>query len=526
VVAGQYSARPGPGNDAVLFDDLAAASEAVAATSLRNTKVAALAAAVKGLAPDEVAAGVAFLVGKTTLGRIGVGWATLSDVRVPPADEPSLSVHDVQAAVEDLAALAGAGVVAGRRARLGALLGAATDREQRLILGILGGELRQGALDGVMATAVAQAASVPVASVRRAAMMAGDLGVAAAVGLAGGQVALDALTLEPSRPVQPMLASPAPDIVAALAVAGGRPVAVEAKLDGARVQAHRAGGDVTLYTRNLNEVTDRLPGVVAFVASLPGEDLVLDGEVLGVLDDGSPRSFQDTMGDFGAEQLAGRGAALRAFFFDVLHAEGAAAHDVPLAERRELLARIVPAEARPASIVTADVTEAADFAAGVVAAGHEGVIVKDLDAEYAAGRRGAAWRKVKPVLTLDLVVLAVEWGHGRRQGWLSNLHLGARGPDGFVMVGKTFKGLTDELLRWQTERFLGLKVRDEGHVVWVRPEQVVEVAIDGVQASPRYPGGVALRFARVRGYRHDKAPAEADTIEAVQRLLGRSPGPA
>jgi DNA ligase 1 len=511
----------------VLFDDLAAATEAVAATSLRNAKVATLAAALRSLEPDEVAAGVAFLTGKTTLGRIGVGWATLSDVRVDPAATPSLTVHDVQEAVEELAAMAGAGVVAGRRARLATLLGAATAREQYLIHGILGGELRQGALDGVMATAIAQAAGAPVASVRRAAMMAGDLGVAAATAMAGGQEALDAVSLEPGRPVMPMLASPAPDIVAALDVAGGAPVAVEAKLDGARVQAHRVGGPgagsaVGLFTRNLNEVTDRLHGVAAFVQGLPGGDLVLDGEVLGVLDDGSPRRFQDTMGDFGAELPAGRGATLRAFFFDVLYAEGRPLHDEPLSARRELLARIVPEASRPAATVTADAVEADDFAAGVLKAGHEGVIVKDLDSPYAAGRRGASWRKVKPVTTLDLVVLAVEWGHGRRQGWLSNLHLGARGPDGFVMVGKTFKGLTDELLRWQTERFLGLETHREGHIVHVRPEQVVEVAIDGVQGSPRYPGGVALRFARVKTYRHDKSADEADTIETIQAILARS----
>jgi DNA ligase-1 len=507
----------------VLFDDLAAASEAVAATTLRNAKVATLAGALRALAPDEVAAGVAFLTGKTTLGRIGVGWATLSDVRVPPAEVATLSVHDVQEAVKDLAALAGAGVVAGRRARLAELLGAATAREQHLVYGILGGELRQGALDGVMATAIAQAAGVPLAAVRRAAMMAGDLGVAAATAMAGGRAALDAVALVPSRPVLPMLASPAPDIAAALAAGAGAPVLVEAKLDGARIQAHRAGGEVGLFTRNLNDVTERLPGVVDFVRSLPGGDLVLDGEVLGVLDDGAPRRFQDTMGDFGADGLAGRGATLRAFVFDVLYADGRPRHDEPLAARRELLAQVVPEGFRPASIVTADVELAAEFAAGVLTAGHEGVIVKDLDAPYAAGRRGASWRKVKPVTTLDLVVLAVEWGHGRRRGWLSNLHLGARGPDGYVMVGKTFKGLTDELLRWQTERFLGLKERQEGHVVFVRPEQVVEVAIDGVQGSPRYPGGVALRFARVRGYRHDKGPDEADTIETVQGLLSRAP---
>jgi DNA ligase-1 len=380
----------------------------------------------------------------------------------------------------------------------------------------------------VLTSAVAAAADVPVAAVRRAAMMSGDLGSTALAALTGGRAALDAVTLEPARPILPMLASPAPDIDTAIdATVGsggsGSPVVVEAKLDGARVQAHRRDGVVRLFTRNLNEVTDRLPGVVAVVETLPGGDLVLDGEVLGVRDDGAPRRFQDTMGDFGAEGAAGRGGGLRAVFFDVMYAAGAPVHDEPLAIRRDLLDEIVPADGRPASIVTADPGEARAFLDATVRAGHEGVMVKDLDQPYAAGRRGAAWRKVKPVHTLDLVVLAVEWGHGRRTGMLSNLHLGARatGADagGFVMVGKTFKGLTDELLRWQTARFLELEIGREGHVVHIRPEQVVEVAVDGVQVSPRYPGGVALRFARVRRYRDDKRAADADTIDAVRALL-------
>ena len=356
-------------------------------------------------------------------------------------------------------------------------------------------------------------------------MMAGDLGAAAKAAVAGGRVALDAVDLQPLRPVQPMLASPAADLEAAMVATGHG--AVEAKLDGARVQAHRRGSDVALFTRNLNDVTDRLPGVVEVVRALPGGDLVLDGEVLGLLDDGSPRRFQDTMGDFGADSPARRGGDLRAYFFDVLYLDGSPVHDEPLSVRRELLAATVPGESRLASIVTADVAEAQAFLERVVGAGHEGVMVKDLAAGYEAGRRGAAWRKVKPVLTLDLVVLAVEWGHGRRRGWLSNLHLGARGEDGtFVMVGKTFKGLTDDLLRWQTERFQALAIGTEGHVVHVRPEQVVEVALDGVQVSTRYAGGVALRFARVRRYRHDKQAADADTIDAVRALLAGGGPPA
>jgi DNA ligase-1 len=323
----------------------------------------------------------------------------------------------------------------------------------------------------------------------------------------------------PGRAVQPMLATPATDVEAALTATG--PASVEWKLDGARIQAHRRDGDVRIFTRNLNEITDRLGAVAGLVAGLPGGDLVLDGEALGVDDEGTPRRFQDTMGDFGADAPTGRGHGLTAYFFDVLHAGGTPIVDEPLVVRKEVLASVVPAGARLPSIVTADAAEAAAFLDQAVSAGHEGVMVKALDAPYDAGRRGGAWRKIKPVHTLDLVVLAAEWGHGRRTGWLSNLHLGARGDDGaFVMVGKTFKGLTDELLRWQTARLQQLEVGTEsGYIVHVRPELVVEIALDGVQASTRYPGGVALRFARVRRYREDKAPADADTIETVQAML-------
>jgi DNA ligase-1 len=326
-----------------------------------------------------------------------------------------------------------------------------------------------------------------------------------------------------------MLASTSTDVAAAIADVG--PASVEWKLDGARVQAHRADGVVRLFTRNLNDVTDRLSGVVEVVSNLPGGDLVLDGEVLGVDDAGAPRRFQDTMGDFGADAIDGRaarGSGLEAFFFDVLHAD-VSVIDRPLAERRRLLADLVPLASRLPSIETADPDVAQEFLDRSIAAGHEGVMVKAIGSPYDAGRRGGAWRKVKPVYTFDLVVIAVEWGHGRRQGWLSNLHLAALGDDGtFVMVGKTFKGLTDELLRWHTDRFLELEIGrgtgDEGHVVYVRPEQVVEIAVDGVQVSTRYPGGVALRFARVRRYREDKSAADADRIERVQSLLGAASG--
>ncbi len=426
---------------------------------------------------------------------------------------------DVDRAITRLAGMSGAGVNAARQALLVDVFGRATDAEQQMLWRILGGELRQGALDGVMVDAVAKAAAVPVAAVRRAHMMSGDLGLTARAALAGGVGALSEVGLVPGHAVQPMLASPAADVASAIAASGLS--SVEWKLDGARIQAHRRDGAVRLFTRNLNEVTDRLGSVVALVEGLPGGDVVLDGEVLGVDDEGTPRRFQDTIGDFSAEAVHGRGTGLGAFFFDVLHAGGTSVVDEPLAVRREVLTTVVPELARLPSIVTADAAEASAFLDRAVAAGHEGVMVKALDAPYDAGRRGGAWRKVKPVHTLDLVVLAAEWGHGRRTGWLSNLHLGARGDDGgFVMVGKTFKGLTDELLTWQTAKLQELAVgTEDGWAVHVRPELVVEIALDGVQASTRYPGGVALRFARVRRYREDKSAADADHITTVQAML-------
>ena len=506
----------------MLFDELARVSGAVAATTKRNEKVGLLAGVLRVLTPEEIEPAVAFLVGTTPLGRIGVGWATMSSVNASPAEVATLSVLDVDRSLRSIEAMGGDGAHAARRGALARLLGAATADEQRLLRGILSGELRQGALTGVLTTAVANAADVPVGAVRRGAMMAGDLGAAAVAALTGGRVALDAIDLKPLRPVQPMLASPAADVADALSAIApidlDQGAQVDWKLDGARVQAHRLDGEVRLFTRNLNDVTARLPEVAEVVRAMPGGDLVLDGEAMGLMDDGSPKAFQDSM------RVA---TALDAFFFDVLLADGVPVHDEPLAVRREVLAATVLESSRLPSIITADVAEAERFLHRAIEAGHEGVMVKDLAQPYEAGRRGKGWRKVKPVYTIDLVVLAVEWGYGRRTGLLSNIHLGARDPDagGFVMVGKTFKGMTDEMLRWQTKRFTELTI-GEGpiggrHAVHLAPEQVVEIAIDGVQGSTTYPGGVALRFARVKRYRDDKAAAQADTIDAVRALLRR-----
>lgn len=497
------------------FHDLAVASQSVAATSKRNEKVAHLAEVLRRLDEPEIVPATAYLTGATPSGRIGVGWSTLADVRPDPAADATLSIGEVHEALARLESLGGAGVAAARRTLLLDLLAMMTSTEQRLLRGILGGELRQGALDGVMTSAIAAAADVPVGLVRRAAMMAGDLDVASFAALTAGRAALEAIDLVPMRPIQPMLASACPDVRTAVESMGR--VQVDWKLDGVRVQAHRAGAEVRLFTRNLNDITDRLPDVVDAVRGFAGGDLVLDGEAMGIMDDGSPHRFQDSMK---------RSTGLQAFFFDVLAIDGAPVHDRPLDERRQLLASVVPHDARLPSIVTDDPSEGDAFLASAIAAGHEGVMIKDLSLPYEAGRRGKGWRKVKPVYTFDLVVLAVEWGSGRRRGWLSNIHLGARDPERpgeFVMLGKTFKGMTDEMLRWQTARFEELRT-GEGPIggrraVSVRPEQVVEIAVDGVQRSTTYPGGVALRFARVVRYRDDKDPTEIDTIADVRAML-------
>ncbi|MDP1803878.1 MAG: ATP-dependent DNA ligase, partial [Acidimicrobiales bacterium] len=434
------------------------------------------------LDPDEVEVAIGFLTGEPRQGRIGVGWRSAYGQAVAPAATPSVSVLAVDAALTEVAGTSGPGSQAARQQRLGDLFGRATGAEADFVRRLLTGELRQGALAGVMADAVATAAEVPLAAVRRAAMLSGDLGATATLALTEGEPALDAVRLTVLRPIQPMLASTATDVADALTSTG--PASVEWKLDGARVQVHRNGDDVRIYTRNLNDVTDRLGGVVALTLGLPARSLVLDGEVLGVHEDASPQAFQDTMSAFSREGgAAASGLLVR--FFDVLHRDGVDLIDEPLSTRQDHLDAVVGGLAIP-RVRTHDLAEAQALLDDALAKGHEGAMVKALDSPYDAGRRGGAWRKVKPVKTLDLVVLAAEWGSGRRQGWLSNLHLGARDPDGgFVMVGKTFKGLTDELLRWQTETFPEYAVDDNGWVLMMRPEIVVEIAIDGVQRSSR-----------------------------------------
>jgi DNA ligase-1 len=485
----------------VLFAELAAATEDVRAVPGRKAKVERLAQALRALAPEERLAGTGYLAGAPRQRVLGVGWAALREP-VAPASEPSLTVAEVDAALERLAAMSGPGSVAARRAELGALLARSTASEQEFLRAVVLGDLRQGALAGVLGDAVARAADVPLADVRRALMLRGDLGAVAEVALGGGSLAQ--FRLEVGRPLQPMLASTAPDVAAALAKTG--PAAVEWKLDGARIQVHRSGSEVAIFTRSLDDVTPRLPEVVEAVMALPVTTVVLDGEAIALKPDGRPHPFQVTGSRFGTRTPV-EAIPLTPMFFDILHLDGEDLLDRPASERSDAL-DVVPARVPRGLDGDAVLRES-------LAMGHEGVVVKALDAPYEAGRRGSAWVKVKPVHTLDLVILAAEWGHGRRHGWLSNLWLGARGPDGWVMLGKTFKGLTDEMLRWQTEKLLELEDRRERHVVHVRPELVVEIAFDGVQTSPRYPGGVALRFARVLRHRPDKPAAQADTFESV-----------
>jgi ATP-dependent DNA ligase I len=518
----------------VLLAEIAETSRAVAGTSARLAKIDALAAALREAGPIEVPIAVAYLSGELPQRQVGVGWAALRGVTggrppgsaerdgFPAAAAPTLTLSEVDASLAAIGAVAGKGSAAARKALVGELFGRATEGEQRFLVGLLSGELRQGALEGVMIEAVARAASVPVAEVRRAMMLRGSLGAVAAAALAGGSAALGGFGLEVGRPVRPMLAASAPSISEALAKLGGGQAAVEWKLDGIRIQAHVSDGSVRLFTRTLDEITGRLPDVAAVLAKLPVRTAVLDGELIALREDGRPLPFQDTASRTATAEAGAEASAvpLSVFLFDALHLDGADLIDLPDARRHSELAWAVPPELLMPRLVTASAGEATAFFADAVARGHEGVVVKSLDTPYTAGRRGAGWIKVKPRHTLDLVVLAVEWGHGRRRGWLSNLHLGARDPatGGFVMLGKTFKGLTDELLEWQTERLLALEDRSDSWTVYVRPELVVEIAFDGVQRSPRYPGGLALRFARVLRYREDKPAAEADTIDTVRAL--------
>ncbi|MET0133542.1 MAG: ATP-dependent DNA ligase [Kibdelosporangium sp.] len=510
----------------MLLHEVVTTSGAVAATRSRLAKVRALAGLLGQAGPGEVEPAVAFLSGTPRQGRTGAGYRTLSELAVTPAAQPSLTVEHVDTLLEALSATGGKGSVQRRAELLTELFGAATGAEQEFLRRLLTGELRQGALEGVMLDAIAAAAEVPAEPVRRAFMLSGRLPVTAVAALSGGEAALAEFRLQVGRPVRPMLAAPAESLPAALAELGE--CIVEYKMDGARIQVHKDDSGVLVFTRTLRDITAGVPELVELVRGLPCRSVVLDGETLALTDDGKPRPFQETMSRFGA--TSARELLLQPYFFDCMHLDGVDLLDAPLSERHEALGKAVGEHVIPGA-VGPDGDAAQQLLADALEAGHEGVLVKSLDSLYAAGRRGKAWQKVKPEHTLDLVVLAAEWGHGRRTGYLSNLHLGARDPDGGppIMVGKTFKGMTDELLAWQTRELQAIQSgesgTDQAWVVRVRPEFVVEIELDGAQVSPRYPGGVALRFARVLRYRPDKDAADADTIDAVRALLPGKGGP-
>jgi DNA ligase-1 len=502
------------------LNDLVLTSKLVADTGSRLQKIALLGALLKRLAPNDIPIAVGFLTGWPRQGKLGIGWASVAEARpATAASEAALSLDDVDRTFTALQAVRGKRSAAERKRLLSELLSRSTADEQSFLTALAIGEVRQGALDGILTEAVARAAELPSDKVRRAVMLAGDLGAVAQAVLAEGESGLARYGLQLFRPVQPMLADSAPNVSEALSELGT--AILEWKLDGARVQVHRDGDRVAVYTRSLNDVTAAVPEVVEAVLALSVRQIILDGEVIALDADGRPLPFQDTMRRFGrrldVETLRST-MPVRSFFFDVLRIDDDDVLDRPLSERLERLDAVITEAMGVPRLTTSNPAEAQRFVDDALARGHEGVMAKFPTAPYAAGRRGSAWLKIKTPRTLDLVVLAVHWGSGRRKGWLSNLHLGARDPatGGFVMLGKTFKGMTDEILEWQTKELLARETHRDGHIVFVRPELVVEVAFNEVQRSTQYPGGVTLRFARIKGYRPDKRATEADTIDAVR----------
>jgi DNA ligase 1 len=505
---------------------LVSTSQRVGASSGRLAKVRELAEALRALDTSEIEIAVQYLSGDTPQGKIGISYALLqAAMKVPPAAAPSLTIHEVDRRLGELAQIRGSGSTALRKTALNELFALATQPEQEFLVRLLVGELRQGALAGVMLDAIAAAATLPVARVRRAAMYAPNLGEVARVGMIEGEGALTRFQLALFSPVVPMLAQTAADAAEALEQLEGE-VAFEWKMDGARVQVHKAGDDVRIYTRTLNDVTAAVPEIVEAARALPAREIILDGEAIAFTAGGRPHPFQITMRRFGRRrdvEAMREELPIRGYFFDCLRLESDSLIDRSTQDRFESLARAVPEELRVPRLVTAAVAEADAFYAAALAAGHEGLMAKSLNAPYEAGNRGASWLKIKKAHTLDLVVLAAEWGHGRRTGKLSNLHLGALDPatGEYVMLGNTFKGLTDVMLEWQTREFLARETRRDNYTVYVRPELVVEIAFSDLQVSPRYPGGLALRLARVKRYRDDKRAEDADNMESVREIAAR-----
>jgi len=497
-------------------------SRRVAETTKRLEKVDLLARLLKQLHPEEVEIVVAFLTGRARQGRIGIGYGSIRDAQGSPASEPSLEVAEIDRIFESITKIQGTGSQRQRLDLLSGMFARATGLEQQFLVGLLMGELRQGALEGIMVDAVSKASGIAADRVRRAVMMAGDIAVVARALLEKGEAGLHAYDVQLFRPIQPMLAQTAEDVSEALADLGE--AALEFKMDGARVQVHKSGDDVVVYSRALNDVSPAVPEVVEAVRALPAHDLILDGEVLSLLPDGRPQPFQITMRRFGrkldVERMRGE-LPMTPFWFDLLYLNGGSLLDEPQARRFRALSELAPQSLIP-HIIASNPAAGDEFFEQSINRGHEGIMAKAIGATYAAGGRGQSWLKIKRPRTLDLVILAAEWGHGRRQGWLSNLHLGARDTEkgGFAMLGKTFKGLTDEMLVWQTQELLKLEIGRDSYTVHVEPKLVVEIAFNEIQVSPRYPSGLALRFARVKRYRPDKTAAESDTFQTVQKLAG------
>ncbi|PYT09083.1 MAG: ATP-dependent DNA ligase [Acidobacteria bacterium] len=512
----------------MLLAEIASTSAAVAATRSRLEKVDLLMAALRRFAPEEIEVGSGYLAGVPRQGRMGLGWETLRDARGHGrASTPTLALLEVDAAFERIARTAGKGSAAERRKLLAELMSRATAAEQEFLIRLILGELRQGALEGLVVEAIARAAGVPASDIRRAVMLAGGPAAVARAALVEGPAGLARFRLELGKPVKPMLAQPAGDVDEALAALGE--AVLEYKLDGARVQVHKSGDDIRVFSRRLNDVTAGVPEVMEAVRALPARQAILDGEAIALREDGRPQPFQVTMSRFGRKldvAAARQTLPLSVFFFDCLHLDSQDLIDRPARERIRLLAEELPSGLLVPRLVTSELEAAEEFLRGSLDRGHEGLMAKALDAPYEAGNRGSSWLKVKMAHTLDLVIIAAEWGSGRREGWLSNLHLGARDPrtGGYIMLGKTFKGLTDAMLEWQTGKLRELETHRQGYVVHVRPELVTEIAFNDIQASPHYPAGLALRFARVKRYRQDKTPAEADTIDTVRQIYQRQSG--
>ena len=509
---------------AMLLANIVETSRHIAETSKRLGKIELIGKLLSQLQPEEIEIGVSFLSGQTLQGRIGIGYAAVYGDAVPAAEGASLSIVDVNRTLDSIAAVQGPGSEQRKHELIHSLLARATLEEQSFLKRLLVGELRQGALEGLMMEALAKASGVEVESIRRAAMMAGDLRPVAQAALGKSGANLSQFGIQLFRPVYPMLAQTAEDVSEALEQLGE--AALEYKFDGARVQAHRSGEQVVVFSRRLNDVTAAVPEIVEAVRALPATKLILDGEVLSLTAQGRPQPFQVTARRFGRKLDVERMRVelpLTPFWFDLLYLDGSSLIDEPQARRFASLGELAPSNALVPHLVTADRKRAEEFIREAISQGHEGIMAKALGASYAAGARRQSWLKVKRAHTLDLVILAAEWGHGRRKGWLSNLHLGARDivKGGFAMLGKTFKGLTDEMLAWQTGELLKSQISTDGYTVYVEPRLVAEVAFNEIQTSPHYPSGLALRFARIKRYRPDKSPREADTLLTVQKLAGR-----